>query len=116
MSDALPRPARRRWLRWVLGAFLLLVLLPLAGAGVFLATFDPAAQKPRIEAAVEAATGRTLTLAGPIGIKLALVPTVTLEDVALANMPGGSRPEMARIRRVEVELALLPLLSRQVAK
>ena len=114
MSDALPRPARRRWLRWVLGAILLLVVLPLAGAAVFLATFDPASQKPRIEAAVQAATGRALTLAGPIGLKLALVPTVTLEDVTLANAPGGSRPEMARIRRVEVELALLPLLSRQV--
>ena len=34
--------------------------------------------------------------------------------MALANAPGGSRPEMARVRRVEVEFALLPLLSRRL--
>ncbi|MFC7539484.1 hypothetical protein ACFQU2_08465 [Siccirubricoccus deserti] len=34
--------------------------------------------------------------------------------MALANMPSGSRPEMLRMRRAEVELALLPLLSRRV--
>jgi AsmA protein len=53
-------------------------------------------------------------LEGPIGVKFSLVPTLTVEGAALANMPGGSRPEMATVRRVELELALLPLLSRAV--
>ncbi|MDB5374431.1 MAG: hypothetical protein JWP04_3073, partial [Belnapia sp.] len=116
MSDVMTPPPRRRrrWLRWVLAGLALLVLLPAAALAVFLATFDAEAQKPRIQAAVEAATGRKLTLAGPIGLKFALAPTLTLQDVALANAPGGSRPQMASIRRVEVEVALLPLLSRQV--
>ena len=63
---------------------------------------------------MEALTGRQLVLAGPVGLKLSLFPTVTLQDVALANMPSGSRPEMARVGRVEAEFALLPLLSRRL--
>jgi AsmA protein len=114
MPDQTSRPPRRRWLRWALIALSVLVLLPAAGLAVFIATFDAESQKPRIQAAVQAATGRALTLDGPIGVKFALVPTLTLEDVALANAPGGSRPQMATVRRIEVELALLPLLSRQV--
>ncbi|MBV1799345.1 AsmA family protein [Siccirubricoccus sp. G192] len=114
MSKPPPQPPRRRWLRWLLIGLAVLLLLPVAALAVLYASFDPEAQKPRIAAAVEQATGRRLTLAGPVGLKLSLVPTVTLQDVALANMPGGSRPEMATARRVEVQMALLPLLSRRV--
>ena len=115
MPEPHTRPGpRRRWLRWGLIGLAVLVLLPLAGLAAFLALFDAEALKPRIEAAVEQATGRDLTLAGPVGLKLSLVPTVTLRDVALANLPGGTRPEMLQVRQVEVQLALLPLLSRRL--
>ncbi|CAA9215877.1 MAG: hypothetical protein AVDCRST_MAG08-358, partial [uncultured Acetobacteraceae bacterium] len=105
-------PRRGRWLRWLLIASA--ALLALAALGVALAPSALEAQKPRIAAAVEARTGRQLTLAGPVGLKFSLFPTVTMEDVALANMPGGSRPAMARVGRVEAEFALLPLLSRRL--
>ncbi|MFC7473937.1 AsmA family protein [Dankookia sp. GCM10030260] len=105
-----PARPRRRW-PWVLAA---VVGLPVLAGGIFLAGFDLNGQKPRIQAAVKQATGRDLTLDGPIGVKFSLVPTLTVEGAALANMPGGSRPQMATVQRVELELALLPLLSRQV--
>ncbi len=116
MAAAAPprRPSRSRVLRWLLVAPVALLALAAAAFGVALARFDPEVQKPRIAAAVEARTGRQLTLAGPVGLKFSLFPTVTLEDVALANMPGGSRAEMARVGRVEAEFALLPLLSRRL--
>jgi AsmA protein len=124
MSDA-PRPLapaaaapprRRRWLRRVLIGLAAVVLLPVLGAVAFLLAFDPSSQRPRIEAAVEAATGRRFAIAGPVEAKLSLVPTIALNDVALANPEGGgfSRPAMLTARRVEVRLALLPLLSRRV--
>src|SRR3712207_4987517 len=103
MSRSQDKP--RRWLHWGLVALALLVLLPVAGAAVFLATFDPEAQKPRIQAAVQQATGRALRLTGPIGLKLSLVPTLTVDGVGFADMPDGSRPEMLTMRRAEVELA-----------
>lgn len=112
-AAAAPRRPKR-WLRWLLIAPAALIALLAVALGVAVASFDPEALKPRIAAAVEARTGRQLTLAGPIGLKFSLLPTVTLQDVSLANMPGGSRPDMARVERVEAEFALLPLLSRRL--
>lgn len=105
-----PQPRRRRW-PWILAA--LLVALPLAGFAALRLLLDPASLRPRLVAAVEQATGRTLSL-GHVGLALSLRPTLALGDVALANAPGGSRPEMLTIRRAEVQFALLPLLSRRV--
>jgi AsmA family len=75
---------------------------------------SPSSLKPRLIAAVERATGRTMTVAGRIGIEFSLVPTVVMEDVSLANPPGFSRPDMVKIARVEVSLALMPLLQHRI--
>ena len=115
-SASAPAPHRRgsRVLRWVLIVLAVLLVLPLAAVGVFLATFEPEAWKPRIAAAVEQATGRSLTLSGPVSVEFGLTPAIALEQVALANPPGASRPEMLTLRRMELRLALLPLLRREV--
>ena len=57
------------------------------------------------------ATGRDLTLKGRIRLGLSLQPTLTVEDVAFANPPGFSRPQMATLERLDLKLALIPLLS-----
>ncbi len=113
MAEELAKPRRRVW-RWVAIILGLLVVLPIAGVAIFLATLDLDQYKPRITAAAEQATGRRLELKGPIGLGLSLVPTLQLRDVAFANMAGGSRPEMVTVREVDIELALLPLLSKRV--
>jgi AsmA protein len=90
------------------------VVVVAVGVGaVVLARFDPNTLKPRIEAAVRQATGRDLGLYGPISVKLSLWPTVELRDVTFANPPGYSRPQMATLDRLELRLAVLPLLRRQ---
>jgi AsmA protein len=63
---------------------------------------------------VKRATGRDLTLNGKIGLKLSLTPTIRVEDVAFANPPGFSRPQMATLQSMELELGLLPLLSSRI--
>ncbi len=73
-------------------------------------TLDPAGLKPRLIEAAERATGRKMTIDGPIGLSLSLVPTITMRDVALTNPPGFSRPDMITVSRVELGLALMPLL------
>lgn len=116
MTDQLPSPAatapprRRRW-PWILAAAV--VALPLAGLLVLRAFLDPEALRPRLVAAVEDATGRRLSVGG-IGLALSLRPSLELTDIALANAPGGSRPDMLTARRVEVQVAILPLLSRRL--
>jgi AsmA protein len=114
--EPVPARARRRirLLRWSLLALAVVLLLPVVAVGVFLATFDPEAWKPRVAAAVESATGRALTLAGPVSVELGLTPAITLEQVALANPPGASRPEMLTLRRLEMRLAVLPLLAGEI--
>jgi AsmA protein len=100
-----------RTLRLALIAIAVLLILAIGGGAVFLARFDPNTLKPRIIEAVKHATGRDLALNGPISLKPSLWPTVQVADVAFANPPGFSRPQMATLQGLELQLALLPLLS-----
>ena len=91
------------------------VLIAIVGAGVVGAlAFDPASQRDRIVEAVRRATGRELTLAGPLRVSWGLEPVLEAEDVSFANMAGGSRPTMVAVARVEARVELLPLLSRRL--
>ena len=100
-----------RWRKILVIVVGLLVVLPIAGIGIFIATLDPNDWKPRIQNAVIRATGRELSLNGPISLKWSLVPTIEAQNVALANFDGGSRPQMVTAQSIEAEVALLPLLS-----
>ena len=103
-----------RWRRILVIVIGLVVVLPITGIGIFIATFDPNGWKPRIQNAVMRATGRELSLNGPISVKWSLVPTIEARDVALANFDGGSRPQMVTAQSIEAEVALLPLLSNRL--
>lgn len=105
---------RSRVLRGALIGLGLLVVVIVAAGAIGWASFDPNAWKPRIAAAVKRATGRDLALSGPLSLTPSLVPTITAENVALANIANGSRPEMATVQRLRLRVALLPLLSRRV--
>ncbi|PZW43151.1 AsmA-like protein [Humitalea rosea] len=95
----------------LLGLPAVLLLALVVWAAVF---FDADALRPRVAAEAERATGRALTIAGPLRIVLWPRPSVSAEGLALANLPGGSRPEMLTIRRAEAEVALWPLLRGKV--
>lgn len=99
--------------RVLIGLTALLAVVVVAGAAVVLG-LDPNAHKGRIEEAVRRATGRDLALAGPLHLRWSAAPTLEAHDIRLANLPGGSRPEMVRVERAELRVALLPLLSRRV--
>ena len=112
MSD---RPKhRRRWLVAGLISLATVVGVVVVAAVLFVATFNANSYKPRIVAAVRAATGRTLALNGPIGLKFSLQPTIEVRDAVLGNPPGFSRPDMARVQAVDVQLDLLGLLHRRI--
>jgi AsmA protein len=98
----------------IVGIILVAVVLPLLALGVFLVTFNPNAYAPEIITAVEQATGRTLTLGGPIQIALSLTPTIEAGDVSLANPPDFADPNFLTFQRVEARIALLPLLSHKL--
>jgi AsmA protein len=60
------------------------------------------------------AVGRDISLNGPISLKWALVPTIEARDVALANIDGGSRPQMVTAQNIEAEIALPALLANRI--
>lgn len=96
-------------------ALLAVAGLLVAGATVVVRTqFNEDAVRLRAQDAVRRATGRELTIQGPVRLAWSLTPTIAMEDVSLANPPGLSRPAMAHVARAEARLALWPLLSRRV--
>jgi AsmA protein len=103
-----------RLLRIVLIAVAGIIVITAGAAAIFISQFDPNTLKPRIIEAVKKATGRDLALNGKISLIPSLWTTVRVDDVAFANPPGFSRPQMATIQSLEVQIALLPLLSSAV--
>jgi AsmA protein len=88
-----------------------IVVLGVSGFIVLASTLSPNRLREDLQQAVERATGRTLTISGGVHLRLGLAPHVEVDDVALSNIEGGSRPQMMTARSVSAELALLPLLS-----
>ncbi|WP_119169213.1 AsmA family protein [Algihabitans albus] len=101
-------------IKYVLLAVAGLFVAVLAGGYIYLSTLDLEALKARAEAEVEKATGRQLTIAGPVDLAIGLQPAIAVEQVTLSNADWGSRAEMVTLERFELELALLPLLSGDV--
>lgn len=87
------------------------------GAALLLAApalIDWTAYKDEIAAQVSEATGRPLELAGPIRLSLLPVPTLVVRDARLAGPPGAAEPVMARLKELDVSVALWPLLSGRI--
>jgi uncharacterized protein involved in outer membrane biogenesis len=70
--------------------------------------------KGRVVEAVRKATGRQLAIDGDISLSLLPSPTLSVEGVRLANLPGGSVPDMARLKSLDVHVALAPLIGGQI--
>ncbi|MBM3570227.1 MAG: AsmA family protein [Alphaproteobacteria bacterium] len=97
--------------RWLGIAVIVAIALPVAGAAVFLATFDADRFRPEIEAAVTQAIGRKLTIGRPIRLAIGLKPRLELDGIVLANAAWGTRPEMVKVAEVSAAADLVPLLS-----
>jgi uncharacterized protein involved in outer membrane biogenesis len=102
-----------RWRRYLLRILVaLIVLVPLAGAGVlFVVNVD--GFKPAIARAMLRATGQQLVVQGHLRLLPTLPPTIEAGRVGLANLPGA-RPQTVTFGRVQARLSLLPLLAGRV--
>ena len=104
---------RMRALRFAKWSMVLVAVLIAAAAVIVLST-DFGAYKGYAEEAVRNATGRKLVFDGPVKLELLPAPSLVAEKLRFANAPWGSRPDMATVDRVEVRIALLPLVSGKV--
>ena len=103
-------------MRWklLLSVLLCLVVIAVLTAYLVVARYDFNALKPQISKAVRDATGRDLVVRGDITTEIGLTPTLVVNGVSFGNASWGSRPEMVTIERVEVKVAILPLLRKKV--
>ncbi|MDX2159317.1 MAG: AsmA family protein [Hyphomicrobiaceae bacterium] len=107
------RHARRTQGR--VGRGMLYGLLGLLAAGSALVLIFPPADfvKQRLAAEVERQTGRRLSM-GSAGVSIVGELGVTMLDVVLSAPPGMGGPPLLKADRLEVSVALLPLVLREV--
>lgn len=98
-----------RW-RWIVCFLIALVIVSAMTGYLVVSRYDFNDLKPRIATAVQKATGRELTLAGNVEINLGLAPALTIEDVAFQNASWATRKQMATVKRLELQVAIIPLL------
>jgi len=109
-----PAPlTRKRW--WIVAAVLAaLAALLVVALYVALATIEVAAYRGQIEALVSRSLDREVKISGAIELDRSLRPRFIVEQVSVANPPWASRPLFASIARLELQVALLPLLERRL--
>ncbi|MBB1060076.1 AsmA family protein [Marilutibacter spongiae] len=98
------RRLRGRPLWWVFGVLV-------AGIVLLLVLWDWNWFKGPLERRVHAATGRELEIAGDLDVDLGWTSTVRADRVRFSNAAWSDARDMASAERVEVDLALWPLLS-----
>jgi uncharacterized protein involved in outer membrane biogenesis len=103
-----------RW-KWILGITAAIIVALFITAYIIIASYDFNRLKPRITAIAKEYTGRELTLGGDVKLGISFSPSLEVEDVAFQNAAWGSRPQMAQIKKLEVQVALIPILSGEVA-
>jgi len=98
-----------RW-KWILGISVAVIIAVFITAYIIASSYDFNTFKPRIKELAKEYTGRDLTVGGDIKLGLSLFPTLVVNNVAFQNASWGTRPQMAQIQRLEVQIALLPIL------
>jgi len=102
-----------RW-KWLVGTIGSLVVALAVISYVVLVTYDFNKLKPRIVQMAREATGRELTLGGDLKVSLGFSPSISVNDVDFQNASWSSRPELAKVKHLEVKIALLPLIRKEV--
>lgn len=101
-ADAPPAAnKRRRWELWLLLGLLIVL---------FFLLFDWNWMKGPIERRVEAATGREFDIVGDLDVDLSLDPLITADGLRLGNAAWSEDADMLEVERLQVRIALLPLL------
>ena len=95
-----------------------LVLIIIVGAVIggwyFMRNFNLNSYKSMIENQVYSMTGREFKINGNAHLGISLIPTLIVEDITLANAAWAEEPNMLTLKKLEIELAILPLLKKQV--
>jgi uncharacterized protein involved in outer membrane biogenesis len=104
----------RKWLKYLAASLGAVAVVLLAALSVFVLTFDPNDYRVLIEDEISEAIGREVLVTGDLEIAPALVPTLAVNEATIANPPWARQPTFASVGRLEVTIALLPLLENEI--
>jgi|GEM_PF-6249492 len=91
---------------------LLILLIILSGLMAYIVfAFDPNTLKPTITSQVEEATGRKLTINGPITWAFTPLPKVVINDISFANRAGFGKSPMVQAKSIKLGLNAWPRFS-----
>ena len=81
---------------------MLIAAVPIAAIAGFawVATRDLSRYQARLTEQIRKVTGRELAARVPLAVKLGSEPAMVAEGVTLSNAPWGSRPDLARVRKL----------------
>lgn len=96
--------------KWILKSLAALIVIAPVVAVIVLLSIDRDEYQRLLVDQVRAATGRDMVIDGIFDLRISLRPALVAEQVRLANADWGSRPDLARIQRLEAQIALVPLL------
>jgi uncharacterized protein involved in outer membrane biogenesis len=92
------------------GVILLLVL----GVWYAASTVDPVQLTKLLSTSVKAATGRDLKISGPVTLSFFPGISVSAERLSLSNASWAADSEMLTLKRIELSIKTLPLLSKRI--
>jgi len=101
-------------LKLFLLVFLALLVLAMGGAWYAISTINPAQLTQLLSSSVKAATGRDLKIAGPVSLTIFPSIGVKAEDVSLSNATWALGSDMIQLKRIDIGIRLLPLLSKRI--
>src|SRR5262249_46583025 len=100
-----------RWGAYLLG---LLVALALMAAGTLFYLVSRLDVKAEVQRALKTASGREVTIEGPVGVSFWPVLGLKAKDIRVANVQAGRAPYFDVMDEVDIGVELRPLLNRQV--
>ena len=98
----------------VIKILVVLVAVLIAALAAIIFTIDVNQYKGKIVQAVQTNTGRDFQINGELKLVPSLVPTVAVEGVSFGNAPWADAAQMLSVGRFEAEVALLPLLKKNI--
>ncbi len=100
-----------KWAGVVIGGLIVLIILILLIAPMFI---DVQKYKPRIEAEVAKATGRSFTIGGELKLSLFPWAGIAFSDLHLGNPKGFVEKDFVSVNSFDVQVKLLPLISKDI--
>ncbi len=91
-----------------------LFLLVVVGLAVYVSQIDVTEYQDQALAEVEKVTGRKVSIDGELDIAISLTPSIVVEGIRIANADWASTPDMLSIKRLEIQVSLMPLLGNEI--